>query len=106
MSRDGGSIPPRALFRCPTHLSQRDNSQKFCGVCDFWWQNAATLCARIAAQRRKVDQALLAEHCGAFGEQPMYLCGPRGMGKEFKQDLLDLGADEGRIVHEDWSGSG
>lgn len=56
------------------------------------------------AERRKVDKAFLAEHCSAFGEQHFYLCGPPGMGKELKQDLVDLGADEGKIVHEDWSG--
>lgn len=55
------------------------------------------------ADRRVVDKGYLAEHCSGFSEQVFYLCGPPGMGEQLKADLLELGASEDNIVHEDWS---
>jgi len=54
------------------------------------------------ATRGKADHAFLAEHCSAFDNQHFYLCGPPGMGESLKTDLLDLGAQKTRIIHEDW----
>jgi hypothetical protein len=56
------------------------------------------------AERGKVDRAFLSKHCSNFADQYFYLCGPPGMGESVKADLLALGADEAKIVHEDWSG--
>jgi hypothetical protein len=55
------------------------------------------------AERGKVDQAFLEEHGSAFGDQYFYLCGPPGMGASLKADLIELGAESSKIVHEDWS---
>jgi ferredoxin-NADP reductase len=55
------------------------------------------------AVRGKVNSAFLQTHCSGFDSQFFYLCGPPPMGQELKQDLLKLGADKNKIVHEDWS---
>lgn len=54
------------------------------------------------ADRGVVDKAFLAEHCDDFDKQYFYLCGPPKMGEQVKADLIELGADEKKIVHEDW----
>jgi ferredoxin-NADP reductase len=54
------------------------------------------------AERGKVNRAFLQAHCAEFDGQYWYLCGPPGMGEELKKTLLDLGANEDKIVHEEW----
>jgi len=56
------------------------------------------------AERGKVNKALLTEHCSDFADQYFYLCGPPGMGESLKRGLIELGAEEDKIIHEDWSG--
>ena len=54
------------------------------------------------AHRGIINKAFLQAHCSGFDSQCFYLCGPPGMGEGLREDLMDLGASDEKIIHENW----